>query len=124
MEDYEALRDSIKAGKCNQGALHSTYRSLQRSDHIFTLGQILRQSKEWNASLYARFIDFEKAFDSIHQDSLWKIMRHYGIPSKLVNVIKVLYTALTAAFSVTSSSKQGCILSPFLFILAIDLAID
>ena len=40
--------------------------------------------------------------------------------SKLVNVIKVLYTALTAAFHVTSSAKQGCILSPVLFILAID----
>ena len=36
------------------------------SDHIFTLRQILEQSKEWNAPLYANFIDFEKAFDSIH----------------------------------------------------------
>ena len=46
------------------------------SNHIFTLRQFLQQSKEWNASLYARFIDFEKAFDSIHRDSLWKILRH------------------------------------------------
>ena len=38
------------------------------SDHIFTLRQILEQSKEWNAPLYANFIDFEKAFDSIHRD--------------------------------------------------------
>ena len=100
------------------------------SDHIFTLRQILEQSKEWNAPLYANFIDFEKAFDSIHRDSLWKILRHYGIPSKLVNVIKMLYsdfrsqvichTALTDAFSVTTGVKQGCILSYFLFILGID----
>ena len=40
------------------------------SDHIFTLRQILAQSKELNAPLYANFIDFEKAFDSIHRDSL------------------------------------------------------
>ena len=100
------------------------------SDHIFTLRQILEQSKEWNAPLYANFIDFEKAFEGIHRDSLWKILRHYGIPSKLVNVIKMLYsnfksqvicnTTLTDAFSVTTGVKQGCILSPFLFILGID----
>ena len=100
------------------------------SDHIFTLRQILEQSKEWNVPLYAYFIDFEKAFDSIHRHSLWKILRHYGIPSKLVNVIKMLYSdfksqvicnaALIDAFSVTTGVKQGCILSPFLFILGID----
>ena len=80
-------------------------------------------------SLYANFIDFEKAFDSIHRDSLWKILRHYGMPSKLVNVIKMFYSdfksqvicnaALTEVFSVTTGVKQGCILSPFLFILGI-----
>ena len=80
-------------------------------------------------SLYANFIDFEKAFDSIHRDSLWKILRHYGMPSKLVNVIKMFYSdfksqvicnaALTEVFSVTKGVKQGCILSPFLFILGI-----
>ena len=91
---------------------------------------MIEQSKEWNAPLYANFIDFEKAFDSIHRDSLWKILRHYGIPPKLVNVITMLYsdfksqvicnTALTDTFSVTTGVKQGCILSLFLFILGID----
>ena len=33
------------------------------SDHIFTLRQILEQSKEWNTTLFATFIDLEKAFD-------------------------------------------------------------
>ena len=100
------------------------------SYHIFTLRQILEQSREWNTSLYINFIDLKKAFDSIHRESLWKILRHYGIPTKLVNIVKMLYcdfksqvicdTELTEAFSVTTGMKQGCILSPFLFILGID----
>ena len=100
------------------------------SDHIFTLRQILEQSKEWNAPLYVNFIDMEKAFDSIHRDSLWKILRHYGIPQKLVKIVRILYndfksqvicnTELTAPFNVTTGVKQGCILSPFLFLLSID----
>jgi hypothetical protein len=100
------------------------------SDQIFALRQILEQSAEWKTALYATFIDFEKAFDSLHRDSLWKIMRHYGISQKLVNVTKLLYNdfksavihenTLTDTFEVKTGVKQGCILSPFLFILAID----
>ena len=66
------------------------------SDHIFTLRQILEQSKEWNTTLYATFIDLEKAFDSVHRESLWKILRHYGIPSKIVNIICMLYVDFKA----------------------------
>ena len=85
---------------------------------------------KWNSTIYIAFIDFEKAFDSLHRESLWRILRHYGIPQKLVNVIKILYTGiqcqvtcnshLTDSFSIKSGVKQGCIISPFLFILAID----
>ena len=52
-------------------------------DHIFTLRQILEQCQEWNTPFYANFVDFEKAFDSIHRESLWCILRHYGIPPRL-----------------------------------------
>ena len=100
-----------------------------RSCHIFTLREILVQSKVWNTPLYTNFIDLEKAFDNIHRDSLWMILRHHGIPSKLVNVIKMLYNdcnfqvicnaMLKDIFSATTGVKQGCILSPFLFILGI-----
>ena len=98
-------------------------------DHIFVLRQILEQSHEWNGSLYVVFVDFEKAFDSLHRDSLWKILRHYGIPQKLVNVTRSLYenfecrvvhnNQLTDPFMVETGVKQGCILSPLLFSIAI-----
>ena len=56
-------------------------------DHIFTLRQILEQCQKWNTPFYANFVDFEKAFDSIHRDSLWRILRHYGIPTKIVSIL-------------------------------------
>lgn len=37
------------------------------------------------------FIDFEKAFDSIHRDSLWKILRHYGVTFKIDDLVKAFY---------------------------------
>jgi len=100
------------------------------SDHIFTLRQIFEQCAEWNASLYTNFIDFEKAFDSVHRPALWNILRHYGIPPKMVNIIKMLYSnfhakvicrnQLSDDLKINTGVKQGCILSPFLFCLAID----
>ena len=60
----------------------------------------------------------------------WCILRHYGIPCKIVTIIKMLYEGfkskvicgqnLTEEFDIKTGVKQGCILSPFLFCLAID----
>ncbi|XP_076442804.1 uncharacterized protein LOC143281480 [Babylonia areolata] len=69
-------------------------------------------------------------FDSIDRESLWKLLRHYGVPIKLVNLIKNSYEGmrcrvvhggqLTDSFEVKTGARQGCLLSPFLFLLAID----
>ena len=46
---------------------------------------------EWNAPLFVNFVDFRKAFDSIHRDTIWAIMRHYSLPQKIVTIIKLFY---------------------------------
>ena len=56
-----------------------------------TIRNIIEQRTEWNAPLCIGFIDFKKAFDSIHHETLWKILRHYGLPQKIVGLISVLY---------------------------------
>ena len=53
------------------------------NDHIFTLRQILEQSHEFNSPVYANFVDFRKAFDSIHRDSLYG--RSYYTMECLIN---------------------------------------
>ena len=40
---------------------------------IFILRNILEQANGWRTSLYAHFVDFEKAFDSVHRESLRNI---------------------------------------------------
>jgi len=46
---------------------------------ISTLRQIFKQAKEWNRTVYANFMEFEKAFDSICRETLWRILPHYGV---------------------------------------------
>ena len=41
--------------------------------------------------LVINFIDFEKAFDSLHRPSLWDIMKAYGIPAKIIRIVQLLY---------------------------------
>ncbi|VDO67876.1 unnamed protein product [Schistosoma curassoni] len=100
------------------------------TDQIATLRIIVEQSVEWNSSLYINFIDYEKAFDSVDRRTLWKLLRHYGVPEKIVNIIRNSYDGLqrkivhggqlTDAFQVRTEVRQGCLLSPFLFLLVVD----
>lgn len=107
------------------------YRSNRNTtDQIFILRNIIEQSNEWQSSLYVNFIDFEKAFDSIHRESLWKIMKIYGIPMKIINIVKALYENFECAvleeneksewFKIKTGVKQGCNMSGFLFLIVID----
>ena len=99
-------------------------------DQIATLRIILEQSLEWNSPLYVNFIDYEKAFDSLDRKTLWKLLRHHGVPEKLTNIVQKSYGGmvcrvihrgqLTDAFQVHTGVRQGCLMSPFLFLLAID----
>ena len=99
-------------------------------DQICTLRVIIEQSLEWNSSLYVNFVDYEKAFDSVDRETLWKLLRFYGIPEKFVTLIKSSYEGFTCrvaheaqlsdSFEVRTGVRQGCLLSPFLFLLAID----
>ena len=58
---------------------------------INTLRIILKQSVEWQAILCVTFIDFEKAFDSMKREIMWLMLQECGIPSKIIQIIKILY---------------------------------
>ena len=97
------------------------------TEHIFTLRNILEQCNECQRNIYVNFLDFEKAFDSVHRTSLWKILRQYGIPQKIVYIITLFYNNFTccvqnsrSSFAVNSGVRRGCVMSSFLFILIID----
>lgn len=61
------------------------------TDHIATICIIAEQTLEWNTSLVLTFIDFQKAFVGLDRETLWKLMAHYGIPKKFINITQQLY---------------------------------
>ena len=75
------------------------------TEQVFILRNIIEQSIEWQAPLYINFVDFTKAFDSLDRSRLWKILRHYGIPSELVDLIRAMYAG--SCCSVIDNGKMS-----------------
>ena len=100
------------------------------ADQINSLRVIVEQSRELNTPLYLLFVDFKCAFNRLHQPTMWRILSRYGIPDKLVEIIRNLYLdagvsvlhdgRIGASFTVGSGVKQGCILSPLIFNIVLD----
>ena len=44
---------------------------------------------EYNQSVQYLFLDFQKAYDSLHRDTLRKCMEEFKIPKKLINMCKI-----------------------------------
>jgi len=71
------------------------------------------------------FIDFKKAYDSVTREVSYKIIIGFGIPMKLVKLIKVCLNEtyriiragkhLSDTLRVKNGLKQGNVLSPLLF---------
>ena len=100
----------------------------QTSDHIFTLRALIENYFRNNKGpLYACFVDFKKAFDSVDHELLLQQLVTYGIKGKFLNVISSLYDrdkscvrgndSLTDIFPCNRGVQQGCLLSPVLFAL-------
>ena len=100
------------------------------TDHLFVLTEIIRSRKEKRKDTFCAFLDLKKAYDTIPRETIWQRLNQVGIKGKMLRVLKSLYNGVQSAvvveeeitdwFQVNMGLRQGCMLSPILFILVID----
>ncbi|KAL4083725.1 hypothetical protein QTP88_029041 [Uroleucon formosanum] len=92
--------------------------------------QTMEKYYEFDKDLHTIFIDFKQAYDSVDREQLWIVLHNFGLPKKLVNLIKSCNSNTTCKvrfigresgdFEVKSGLKQGDALSPILFNIALE----
>jgi hypothetical protein len=103
------------------------------TDQIFYICQILEKKWEYKSKVHQLFIDFRKAYDSVRREVLYSILIEFGIPRKLVGLIKMclnetysracIVRNLFHEFPIQNGLKQGNALSTFLFNFALEYVI-
>ena len=83
------------------------------------------KKQEFQKNIYFCFIDYDKAFDCVDHNKLWKILKEMGIPDHLTCLLRNLYAGQQATvrtregttnwFQIGTGVCQGYILSPCLF---------
>ena len=84
----------------------------------------MKKRREHGLESWILFIDLVKAFDRVPRELLWCVLLKFGVPPKLVQLLKALHAHVNIAFTVNDITqtidcvigvKQGDILGPILF---------
>ena len=94
-------------------------------DQTANIRWIIEKAREFQKNIYFFFTDYNKAFDCVDHNKLWKILKKMGISDHLTCLLRNLYAGQEATvrtghgtadwFQIGKGVCQGCILSPCLF---------
>ena len=111
--------------------LLSPHQGRSTSDQTFLLQTLVdKYVKKGNKKIFAAFIDFKKAFDTVDRSILITRLKGLGISDTFLNNISAMYNDTKYSIKLNKGNlpsidsnlglKQGCPLSPLLFNLYID----
>ena len=100
------------------------------ADHVFVLNTIINSYFKKGKNVYACFVDFSKAFDTVWRKGLlYKLMLN-GLSYRFIKLIESMYLGIKCSVKLSNGTtplfnsyvglRQGCNLSPMLFNLFIN----
>ena len=106
------------------------WRNRSTTSQILTIRRILEGVRAKNLQATLLFVDFTKAFNSIHRGKMEQILLAYGLPKETIAAITILYRNTkvkvrlpdgdTEHFDIVAGVLQGDTLAPYLFIICLD----
>ena len=117
--------DSNDIQKEEQAGFRKKYST---TDNIFILQSLIQKyCSRKGGRFYTLYVDFSKAFDTIPHALLFYQLMAKGVQGKVFNVLRTMYSTLQSSvrtpegltdfFKCERGTRQGCMLSPFLFSL-------
>ena len=100
------------------------------ADQMLVLRTMIESARADREPLFACFVDFQKAYDSVPRALLWRKLQSLGVTGWYLQAVQALYADVplvvqgapldTLPFHSLLGVKQGCPLSPLLFGIYVD----
>ena len=129
---YALLRNRIepKIDNILRKKQNSFQRNRPTTSQILIIRRILEGVRAKNLQATLIFVDFTKAFNSIHRGKMEQILLAYSLPKETIAAITILYKNTKVKvrspdgdakyFDIVTGVLQGVTLAPYLFIICLD----
>ena len=82
----------------------------QRSttDMMFVVRRFQELGRTNNTSLKICFIDLAKAYDSVDRVLLWEVLARFGVPPRIIKVIRIFHDGMRARVQLDDGGFSAC----------------
>ena len=86
---------------------------------VFVVRRLQELGRASNVPINMCFIDLQKAYDSVDRTLLWEVLARFGVPSRMITIIRMFHDGmrarvqlnsgeLSAWFHVCQGLRKGC----------------